>query len=127
MRHSRDLIAQSGKTQVQVSVFHLIRPLVRGQEVLSPVSNEAAPCLDGSGPLPRGSSLCVCVCVCACRLARKGNGILNLIAHWHKVSLQAEDQAFLTKPKQHTELFRFIRLLSFANTLIRALQHTRCV
>lgn len=32
-----------------------------------PSINEAAPCLDGSVPLPRGSSgVCVCVRVCVC-------------------------------------------------------------
>lgn len=68
--------------------------------------------------------MCVCVNV---DLQEKGNGILNPNTHWHRVSLEAEDPEFLTKPKQHTKLFRFIRLLSFANTLIHALQHTHCV
>lgn len=45
----------------------------------------------------------VVVSVCVCRLARKGNGILNPNTHWHRVSLEAEDPEFLTKPKQHTK------------------------
>lgn len=61
-----------------------------------------------------------------CVLTRKGNGILNPNTDWRRVSLEAEDPEFLSKPKQRSKLFRFISLLGFANTLIRALQHTRC-
>lgn len=43
--------------------------------------------------------------------------------HCHRGSLESADPAFFTEPKQHTELFRFMSLLGFTNTLKQARMH----